>query len=64
MAVRNIVDSRVAICDDSITNTMILAALMESECIKNVHSFKDQRKLMAFLQKDRFLQVKTELLGL
>lgn len=44
-------DSSVAICDDSITNVMIMSKLIESEGIKNIHSFTDPRKIVPFLKE-------------
>ena len=51
MDIRNLSGSSIAICDDSITNVMILSKLMESEGIKDVHSFTDPRKVMPFLEE-------------
>ena len=42
----------VAVCDDSITNVMILSKLIESEGVKQVHSFTDPRKIVPFLREE------------
>lgn len=42
-------DAQVVICDDSITNVMILTKLVEAENVGQIHSFTDPRKLLAHL---------------
>lgn len=51
MDLHNLSSSSVVICDDSITNTMILAKLLESEGIRDVHSFTDPRRVVPFLKE-------------
>lgn len=47
----DIADARVVICDDSITNVMILAKLVETEGVKEVYQFTDPRKLLDHLDR-------------
>lgn len=42
-------DAQVAICDDSITNVMLLAKLVGTEGVRQIHSFTDPRRLMEHL---------------
>lgn len=51
MDIHDLSNSSIAICDDSITNVMILSKLVESEGIKNIHSFTDPRKVVPFLKE-------------
>lgn len=51
MDLQDLSNSSIAICDDSITNVMILSKLVESEGIKNIHSFTDPRKVVPFLKE-------------
>ena len=51
MNIHDLSNSSIAICDDSITNVMILSKLVESEGIKNIHSFTDPRKVVPFLKE-------------
>ena len=51
MNLHDLSNSSIAICDDSITNVMILSKLVESEGIKNIHSFTDPRKVVPFLKE-------------
>lgn len=51
MDLHDLSNSSIAICDDSITNVMILSKLLESEGIKNIHSFTDPRKVVPFLKE-------------
>lgn len=44
-------DAHIVICDDSITNTMILSKLLESEGFCNTQCFTDPRKLMPYLHE-------------
>lgn len=49
----DLAESRVVICDDSITNVMILSKLVESEGIGQVQAFTDPRKLLAHILEHR-----------
>jgi len=51
MNLHDLSNSSIAICDDSITNVMILSKLLENEGIKNIHSFTDPRKVVLFLKE-------------
>jgi putative two-component system response regulator len=51
MDIHDLTSSSVAICDDSITNAMILSKLIGSEGITDVHAFADPRKLLPFLRE-------------
>lgn len=51
MDIHDLSNSSIAICDDSITNVMILSKLVENEGIKNIHSFTDPRKVIPFLKE-------------
>lgn len=51
MDIHDLSDSSVAICDDSITNVMILSKLVENEGIKDVHAFTDPRRVIPFLKE-------------
>lgn len=42
--------SRIAICDDSITNVMVLAKLLENEGCAGVQTFTDPRKLIPYVR--------------
>jgi putative two-component system response regulator len=42
-------NARVVICDDSITNVMVLAKLIEEEGVGKIDTFTDPRKLQPFL---------------
>ncbi|WP_054774137.1 response regulator [Methylogaea oryzae] len=44
-------EAHVVLCDDSITNVMILSKLVESEGISDIHSFTDPRKLLPHLRE-------------
>lgn len=45
-------ESRVLICDDSMTNVMILSKLMENQGVQFVRAFTDPRKVLPFLQEN------------
>jgi putative two-component system response regulator len=49
MDIHNLSSSSVVICDDSLTNVMILSRLIEDEGVKDVHSFTDPRRLLPYL---------------
>jgi putative two-component system response regulator len=51
MKTDNFSSCNVVICDDSITNVMILAKVLENEGIRNVHSFTDPRKVLPFIRE-------------
>jgi putative two-component system response regulator len=51
MNTHDVAGSSVAICDDSITNAMILSKLIETEGITDIHTFTDSRKVMPFLRE-------------
>jgi len=51
MDICDISDCKVAVCDDSITNVMILSKLLESEGIGHVHTFTDPRRVVPFLRE-------------
>lgn len=57
MDIHDLSNSSIAICDDSITNVMILSKLVESEGIKNIHSFTDPRKVVPFLKEKRGISI-------
>lgn len=44
-------DMHVVICDDSLTNVMILSKLVETQGVKNIHGFTDPRKLLPHLRE-------------
>jgi len=46
-------DAHVVICDDSITNVMILSKLVEEQGITHIKSFTDPRKAVTYLQESR-----------
>lgn len=54
MDIRDLSKSSVVICDDSITNVMILSKLIESEGIKDIHTFTDPRKVIPFLKEKKW----------
>ncbi len=51
MDIHDLSNSSVVICDDSITNVMILSKLIENEGIKDIHNFTDPRKVIPFLKE-------------
>ncbi|MDO8466395.1 MAG: hybrid sensor histidine kinase/response regulator [Gallionella sp.] len=54
MDIRDLSNCSVVICDDSITNVMILSKLIENEGIKDVHNFTDPRKVIPFLKERKW----------
>lgn len=56
MILDDLSQTSVLICDDSITNAMILSKLMTDSGIKNTHYLTDPRKLIEFL-KERSWQI-------
>jgi len=54
MDICDISNSKVAVCDDSITNVMILSKLLESEGIGRVHTFTDSRRVVPFLREQEW----------
>jgi putative two-component system response regulator len=51
MDIHDLTSSSVAICDDSITNAMILSKLIEAEGIRGIHAFADPRRVLPFLRE-------------
>lgn len=49
MDIHNLSNSAVVVCDDSITNVMILSKLIEGEGVRDVHSFTDPRRVLPYL---------------
>lgn len=43
---------QILVCDDSITNVMILSKLLENEGFRNVKTFSDPRKLLPVIEND------------
>lgn len=54
MDIRDLSNSSVVVCDDSITNVMILSKLIESEGVKDIHTFTDPRKVIPFLKEKKW----------
>lgn len=49
MDIKNLADSSVVICDDSITSVTILSKLLQNEGIANVKAFTDPRQVVPYL---------------
>ncbi len=51
MDINDFSDSQVVLCDDDITNVMILTKLAEVEGVKHIQGFSDPRKVLPFIQE-------------
>lgn len=51
MSKRDFSAARVVVCDDSITNVMVLSNMLGGEGVRNVHGFTDPRKVLPFVRE-------------